>query len=333
MVSFKEFIEENNFPSWVLEEKILLVPVVRSNDSIIHADFFGCPVIESLGSDFSHYGFYAELFSNFYDTYDKAGFEKVSFNHILNNLNVYCNKCAIDAPLDSDYLQQSLLPMLRTLNKCFNHLNKIDSGSFNFDNAKHVFNDLFALNTLVVDLPQWVSLRNFEDECVSKISEVFFENGFSLEKVRSFACEVVAEQLFSFENNVSSVDGVVHQLLQKQKEAFVEEFKSNESFVIFKSNQGAVSLLGLESDYYGSLEFLRLFFYPGFKLGSFSVLPYPEFMALKYIVKENEFFETKSVMVNFKPTRLLLEQMNSLFDENNPVMSNYQSLFEIANTV
>lgn len=330
------------YPESFLNDKFLVVPTMVFPDGFLHAGFYHCKNVNENAPGME--SCFREVFNDYYG--DQLLFEKVSVNDLTSN-EMYCKKCV--SLVDSFFINEdtfepgvTLGKVLVSLDVIFRRLKKVTDFSFAFDssisysnNSYYFFNDVTSLNNVMIMLRDRFfldragSVDKLRLEVIDYLSNVFVTDGFE----ESVLFKELTNDGFNFTCFESSSFNVL------------ETFEGFDKFVVFDSNVlNSLYNMSFKNNYDSSLQslFEKLFFYPGFKPGMFSVLPYFEFQALQHIVSFMSSYDWKVKSYSF-PNKVTvtksdisdetLDMMQALFDASNDTLNNYETLYSVVKTV
>lgn len=335
-------IRQMNLPVSFLEGKFFLIPSVRFKDEVLHTGFMLCTTLSNEQAKLTEQSeqseklnFYEDLRANFRAS--RSDFKIVSLQDLFEIENGLCGDCfEITSVLNSVSGEKSTAYQLRgflnIVNRYLKRLNSdaevslvedllLYSASFKLIESLFPFEEFISLTTEV--------RKHLSTDRVSDVSVV-------RSNVVSFLNEQVKSELFQ-----------VKHLSSKE----LKKFKACTDVVLFDaqllmnlaSSSFKEGLVKSESFTFEEL-FGQLLFYPGFTFTKFSVLPVPEFEALKVMlsfVDKNFSLDVTSgiknkIVLTGTGTSVdvsVIDTMKSLFDANNDTLSNYATLYRVAKTI
>lgn len=339
-MSLKKLLLEADLPDELMNIKWLTVPRKFFKKKKAHLDFYDCNDLNYTASKEDL--FYETLQDALEGTSSKKLkrlFEAISFNEFLANEDKYCEKCSLDAYIFINDFESS----------------ELYTGAEFFVNALTLMINRVQKNILVEPSVAWKKV--FEHDTALKIFQSFKESRILVKNFRNYLTsdtfgvetfesrEVFENELWDYIkedtlNNLSFKNSTpMVSFIESLKNVFETQGKIDNTFVIFDGSLIKASLLTkfLKLEEISDLA-SKIIFREGFNLEPFTVLPYFEFEALKIMFKKLNVLDastftgfTKNVAFSeFKPDAIVLETMKSLHDKNNPSMSNYQNLFEVA---
>lgn len=324
----KNLVKEKFFPESLFEEKFVLVPSKGLENHKIHfTNSYNCENLRK--SSYQERVFYDNLFQDTKQLFiHSEDFKTINVNDLLNE-NKYCHNCVLKAPLNftsSDFTLNHLIEDLKVYDKEIQLLKNNES--------EYAYERLNTLRSL-----RFIRSLSLNHECFKVLVEEFLalvklkhlSTKAHFDALRISAININASHYF---NTLDSTGTFIENYVLKCADGLKKELADNTDFVIFST---VISLFGsYKRNYTLEDEFESLItLHPTFSKEAFTVLPYVEFMALKIkdAVVSSAHDVKKTVIVSNFPSKEILATMESLFDESNETMSDYEELYRIATTV
>lgn len=336
---------ENSLLLKLKDVKCLRVPISGFKDYVIHTQPDYCKVLEAEFTSDEEYTFYMQLLNDAEDYGDAGYLERISINELVGNEKNYCSFCRDETLIsfeEDDMFSMRLSEFIAKVTYVENSLNGQNNVSYDEDTIFYFlleFNKVF--NTCEI-------FQTYKKETFSKMTLKKFAN----EKVLSSVRESVVLKLLKHveDPNVSDYGF----------ETFVKEFNF-EIETVPEVNLTALKTLLLNDTRVALFSFDFKFFdvfisknlknenvlksiylHPLFVEDKINMLPYVEFILLKKLVESSTLLkstresldsENKVLVLNEVPSKEIFTTMLSLYDENSPTLSSYETLFNVSTNV
>lgn len=325
-MSLLTLLSENTFPESLRDSKILLFPKKYPGAEVTHShQRERCASLEFRGS-FGENNFYNKIMNNV----NAESYVLLSVNEFLENASEYCEYCCDVTPVTTGFDSDSIRAYT-----FFDTFTKIDTFLKALKENKNVSSWVSLKWSIVSELETITNVLNnvkefetFKSSFMSilKDNEVF--SGNSLKSLRDFVSVEMSVELISFPKEM--IDSKSSSLLSVSREALKNELVESKDFVIFENDYGIFNSLRLSEKEKELM--LQLYLFEGFKVGPFSVLPYPEFLAYRTIWLKYgfEMYSPYFTVVSSSPSFELLEVMEGLFDDCNTSLGTYSDVYNIS---
>lgn len=339
VLNLEKLIDEGFFSPTLISEPILVIPKSNFGGNLIHFTVSsGCSILNKEPEAVKM--LYNKMFYDFQSAFEDDSFDVISLKEFSENNDRYCKVCSANIILNSKnhsngFSVSFLVDKFRSVNILrtgFKENQIVPPGrSFEtfhqVDNLKFVFQNEFALNS-------------FKEELRGEITNFYFKDNVNFKKILQKIPKLTIEGLLTspFKPNGKGKQNVgsFAESVKEAQDLLVKDLVSNTDFVIFSPKLLNV-LYSQDFPEESNEIFSLLFFAPYPYTENFMVLPYSYFLfcqaafaSKKIRVKASV---SSKVILSEIVSKDVLTMMESLFDESNETMSNYETLFEIASAL